>query len=200
MVRKSKTVQEQIEEQIEELIPELDAEEAVVTNTTADDHFTLVGEHVIISLRSDLAEDGYLVTGLLRGMMGSLDYSRINSMELLNDLERQAAQPGHGGEPQGLSDAQQIFVDSLTTQLYNIADVSKDLETFWSQVSDNPNLSIHPRTDAQILTSIQQSKARKDAERLAKLNRDKQAGNEHDRDDIASRRKAILARLNGKAA
>ena len=158
--------------------------------------FTLVGDSITIHLRDHLQDDAFLVTGMLRGIMGNLDWSRLSAIRLYENIEAQAAQPGYNGQPRGLTEKQQPILDNLEQQLSNIADVSSDIKAFWSQVNDNPNISVHPRTDAQILSSIMTAEARKEEARQFKLQQEKATVDAFDAKDIASRKAAILARFS----
>ena len=162
-----------------------------------DQAFTLTGEHVSIHMRSDLQDDSFLLTGMLRGIMGNLDWSRLSAIRLYENIETQAAQPGYNGQPRGLTEKQQPILDHLEQQLLNIADVSSDIKAFWSQVCDNPNLSVHPRTDAQVLSSIMVAEARKEEARQAKFTQEKATVDAFEaRTSPAARQQSWLASAN----
>lgn len=122
------------------------AEQAVYDAVEADDEpagklatdFMFSGDHMSFSLRPDIAANQFLVTGILRGIAGNLQFARVSAEDKLDDMQAKAQARMEAGESEldhlertGLTDAQQIFAESLLEQLTFIEDLFEDIGAFW---------------------------------------------------------------------
>jgi hypothetical protein len=167
----------------------------VPTGRLATD-FVLSGDHMTFSLRPDIGANQFLVTSMLRGIAGNLQFSRVSAEDRLDDMQAQARarMENHEGaidHPQELfTEAQHAFAEALLDQLNFIEDLFVDLGAFWKQSNDNPAFKLLARSDTEVRQSMRASAERK----AAKLASERKAGSVFALNDLAARRQAIAAR------
>ena len=161
--------------------------------------FFLCGDNMTLSLRPDIGGNQFLVTGMLRGLAGNLQFSRVSAEDKLDDIQAKAQARIDAGEYEldhpesrgaGLTDAQQIFAESLLEQLGFIEDLFVDLTAFWKQSNDNPEFKLLNRSDLEVRQGMRAAAERK----AQKLVSERKAGGAFALNDIAARRQAIAAR------
>lgn len=161
----------------------------------------LKGKSLSLKLDNGVGGNSFLVTSILRGIASNLQYSRVSAEDKLTDMTDKAAarlaanestDPDHPEEV-GLTDKQQIFADSLCTQLEYIEDMFADLRSFWEEVNDNPEFKLLSRPDIAVRKSMADAEARK-AEAAKSISK---SGAAFDLSSIAARRANIAARRQG---
>jgi hypothetical protein len=170
--------------------------------------FVLSGDHMTLSMRADIGGNQFLVTSMLRGIASNLQFSRVSAEDKLDDMQTKAQASMEGAVPEGdsrahqplgeldhperigLTDAQQIFAESLLEQLSFIEDLFVDLRTFWKEVNDNPEFKLLNRSDIEVRQGMREAAKRK----AAKLASERRTGAVFAIGDIATRRAAIPAR------
>lgn len=155
----------------------------------------LGGDGLSLTISDELAQDGFLITGIVSAIADRLQYAKVWAIDTIKDIETQAAEPNYYGEPRGMKEKQQMFYDSQFVQLERLVAPLTDVSNWWAQICDNPSLKLFRRSDAQVRQGIKQSKALKEENRLADLRRLKEAGDTHDQMTYANRKADVLKKL-----
>lgn len=160
-----------------------------------DEHTTLSGSAISLTLSNELMNDGFFVTGIIGAIAGQLQYAKVWAIDTIEDMDEQAAIPGQSGEPRGKTERQEVFYTSQLNQLERLIQPLKDIEGWWNAQVYNPNLKLFRRTDAQMQEDVRRSKALKEEKRLASLRIMQQAGAEHDRLTNTARKADLYKQL-----
>lgn len=171
---------------------------STVSEGVVGEPYILEGKVITLKLSEGVGENSFLVTSMIRGIASNLQYSRVSAEDKLTDMTdkvaakiaaNEATDPDHPEEV-GMTDKQQMFADSLCTQLEYIEDLFVDLRTFWAEVNDNPEFKLLNRPDIAVRKSIKDAEARK-AEAAVSTSK---SGAKFDLSSIAARRANVAAR------